>query len=126
MLWPFFRKETVVYKIIGRLSILIALLSIVFSFVPGAVSAIGFLISIAAVIGSIISTNSGSSFYFKISVMFVGIGLFAINDGLRLIGSLLGVSWGYQWVAYSLFIVICILGYFFSKGRSLVSISDDK
>ena len=106
------------FKIIGWISIILSVLSLAPSIAPGAMSLIGFLISMVALVMSIISINTGSTFYFKSSIFVVCIGIFVVNDGLRLYGSLPQVIWQYKITAYCIFILVCIFGVFFSKRHS--------
>ena len=107
-----------VYKIIGWVSILLCVLALAPSFVPGAVSMIGLLISMVALIMSILSIKTGNVFYFKTAVIITGFGIFAVNDGLRLYDSIPHVTWQYKLGVYCIFIMVCIFGCLFVKRNS--------
>jgi hypothetical protein len=78
----------VLYKIFGWMSILVVTLVLAPSVVPGAMSMLASYIALMSLITSIITIKSGDVFYFKITAIISAIGLFIVNDGLRLYGSL--------------------------------------
>ncbi|WDE07703.1 hypothetical protein SG34_012875 [Thalassomonas viridans] len=71
-------------KIVGWLAIFIGMFSLAPSVVPGAMSAIGWFISIFALIVASVSVKSGSYFYLKVVTVIYGIGALFFNDGSRL------------------------------------------
>ncbi|HEY0845569.1 MAG TPA: hypothetical protein VGE12_09380 [Noviherbaspirillum sp.] len=70
--------------IAGWIAVLVALLSLVPGFVPGAASVIGFLISLAAVPLSLLSVRSQGNRFFLSVVGIVVIGALLVNGGLRI------------------------------------------
>ena len=71
-------------NIIGWAAITLAVLSLVPSIVPGAVSIMGLFISVLALIISIFSVTDKSKKYFNITLMIVFAGVFLVNDALRI------------------------------------------
>lgn len=97
------------YKILGWTSILIAALSLIPSAVPGAMSVMASYIALFMFITSIITIKSGRDFYFNITAILTAIGIFIVNDGLRIYGSLPHTPLGYKLAVYSLFITMFVL-----------------
>ena len=75
-------------KITGWVAILLAVFSLAPSFVPGAISFLGLLVSLVALTISVFSVGRGRKNYFVITLAIVVFGVFFINDALRLWGSL--------------------------------------
>ncbi len=75
-------------KLTGWAAILLALFSLAPSLVPGAMSFLGLLVSLAALIISIFSVSSGRKIDFFITLAIVVFGVVFINDALRVWGSL--------------------------------------
>ncbi len=67
----------------GRVAVFVAILSLAPSFVPGAVSVMGLLASLGALVISIFSVNGDSKYHFYITLTIVVLGIFFINDALR-------------------------------------------
>ncbi len=68
---------------IGWIAILLAILSLAPSFVPGAMSVMGLLASLGALIISIFAVSNGKNNHFNITLIIVVIGVFFINAALR-------------------------------------------
>jgi hypothetical protein len=107
----------VLYKIFGWMSILVATLVLAPSVVPGAMSMLASYIALLALITSIITIKSGDVFYFKITAIISAIGLFIVNDGLRLYASLPQIPLLYKLSVYGVFIIICALAALYAKKR---------
>lgn len=97
------------YRVIGWLSILIATLLLALSLVPGAMSIIASYLALITLIASIVSCKSGSDFYFKSTAIITAIGIFIVNDGLRVVGSLPQTPLMYKLAVYGFFITTCLL-----------------
>lgn len=70
-------------SVIGWLAIVLATLSLAPSFVPGAMSLMGLLTSLGALIISLLSITNGKKIYFNITLVIVVTGVLFINDALR-------------------------------------------
>jgi hypothetical protein len=105
----------VLYKILGWLSIVLAILALAPSVVPGAMSVLALYVVIFALIISIITIKSGTAFYFKLTAIISAIGIFIVNDALRLYGSLPQSSGLLKLSVYSIFIIICVLANRYAK-----------
>lgn len=70
--------------IAGWLAVTLAILSLVPSFVPGAASVIGLLMSLLALPLSLFSIRKRGSHYFRIVLGIVVIGMLLVNDSLRI------------------------------------------
>lgn len=68
----------------GWLTIALALFALAPSFVPGAFSVFGLLISLVALIVSVFSVKEKGKKYFTITMIIVLISVFLVNDGLRI------------------------------------------
>lgn len=68
----------------GWLAIALALIALAPSFVPGAFSALGLLISLVALMVSILSVKENGTKYFTIMMVIVLVTLLLVNDGLRI------------------------------------------
>ena len=86
---------------------MVATLVLAPSVVPGAMSMLASYIALLALITSIITIKSGDIFYFKITAIISAIGIFIVNDGLRLYGSLPQIPLLYKLSMYGVFIIIC-------------------
>lgn len=92
---------------IGWISILLAILSLVPSIVPGAMSIFGLLISLIALIISVFSVRKQTSQYFLSTITIVIVGLFLVNDGLR-IWDPLEMPITFKLVLYSIFLIVVV------------------
>jgi hypothetical protein len=99
------------------MSIVVATLVLAPSVVPGAMSILASFIALLALITSIITIKSGNVFYFKITAIISAIGIFIVNDGLRLYGSLPQTPLLYKLSVYGVFIIICALASLYAKKR---------
>ena len=108
------------YKIFGWMSIVVATLVLAPSVVPGAMSMLASYIALLALITSIITIKSGDVFYFKITAIISAIGIFVVNDGLRLYGSLPQIPLLYKLSVYGVFIITCALAGLYAKKRIVV------
>ena len=68
----------------GWLAIALALFALAPSFVPGAFSVFGLLISLVALIVSVFSVKEKGKKYFTITMTIVFFNVFLVNDGLRI------------------------------------------
>ncbi|PID47310.1 MAG: hypothetical protein CSB47_00800 [Proteobacteria bacterium] len=109
------------YKVLGWVAIIVSVLLLIPSVVPGAVSVIASWLAFLILLVSILTIQSGNFFYFKVTATISAIGLFIANDSLRLYGALPGVPWVYKLTCYGAFIVICILAVLYAKKRATVS-----
>ena len=73
-----------VKKITGWLAILLALLFLLPSFVPGAMSILAFLASLDVLVVALFSVSRGRRNHFNATLVIVVSGVLFINDGLRL------------------------------------------
>ena len=96
---------------------MVATLVLAPSVVPGAMSMLASYIALLALITSIITIKSGDIFYFKIIAIISSIGIFIVNDGLRLYGSLPQIPLLYKLSMYGIFIIICVLAGLYAKKR---------
>ena len=96
---------------------MIATLVLIPSIVPGAMSMLASYIALLALITSIITIKSGNIFYFKVTAIISAIGIFIVNDGLRLYGSLPQIPLLYKLSVYGVFIIICALASIYAKKR---------
>jgi hypothetical protein len=103
------------YKVLGWVAIVFSILALAPSVVPGGMSVLALYIVIPSLIVSIITIESGSVFYFKSTAIISAIGIFIVNDGLRLYGSLAKSPLIYKLSVYSIFIIICLLASFYAK-----------
>ncbi|GAA4094828.1 hypothetical protein [Zhongshania borealis] len=103
------------YKILGWVSIVVSILILAPSFVPGAISILASYIALLAILASIITIKSGSILYFKITASISAVNIFVVNDGLRIYGSLPEISWLYKVSIYCAFIATCALTIVYSK-----------
>ncbi len=71
-------------SVIGWVAIFLAIVSLAPSFVPGAVSLIGLSASFGALIMSIFSVSGDKKYHFYITLAIVVLGIFVVNDTLRL------------------------------------------
>lgn len=68
---------------IGWIAVILAILSLAPSIVPGVMSLIGLMVSLGALVLSISSVGDGKNTYFKVTLSIVIAGLFLVNDALR-------------------------------------------
>lgn len=67
----------------GWVAVVLALLALAPSFVPGAMSMIGFALSLLALIISLFSLKTAGQRYFRATLVIVVGGVLLVNDGLR-------------------------------------------
>lgn len=108
------------FKVLGWMCIIIEVLVLAPSFVPGAMSALASFITLLMLAISINTIKAGNLFYFRVTAIISGINIFIVNDSLRLYGSLPQVSWAFQVILYSIFIAICAFAIYFAKKRVAV------
>ena len=70
--------------VVGWLAIALALFGLAPSFVPGAFSVFGLLISLIALIVSVFSVKEKGRKYFTTTMIIVVVSVFLVNDGLRI------------------------------------------
>ena len=70
--------------VVGWLAIALALFGLAPSFVPGAFSVFGLLISLIALIVSVFSVKEKGRKYFTTTMIIVLVSVFLVNDGLRI------------------------------------------
>jgi len=68
----------------GWLAITVAVLSLLPSFVPGAASVIGLLMSLSALLISLFSVRNSGKRYMRIVVAIIIAGMLLVNDSLRI------------------------------------------
>lgn len=69
--------------ITGIIAIILAVFSLLLSIVPGAMSILGFLISLVALVLAIFSVSMSNRIYYYATLGIVSVGMFVFNDGLR-------------------------------------------
>jgi len=102
---------------IGGLAIVLAVLSLAPSFVPGAMSIIGLLISLGALIVSIFSVSHGIRNHFNITLIIVILSAFFINDALRIWESM-PMPLHVKLIMYGLFGLVVLMSLFFANRLS--------
>lgn len=70
--------------IVGWAAIVLAILALVPSIVPGAISVFGLIISMSALVLSLFSIKKNGERYFRTTAIIVLAGVFLVNDGLRI------------------------------------------
>lgn len=100
------------FKILGWLAIGMGLFSLAPSVVPGAMSAIGLLISIFALILASISSKSGTCLYLQIVTAIYALGVLFFNDGSRLFFANPDATLQYKVVVYSI-LAVCVAVVFY-------------
>ncbi len=101
----------------GWVAILLAVFSLAPSVVPGAMSGMGLLVSLAALVVSVFSVGSGRKNYFIVTLTIVVFGVFFVNDVLRLWASL-PVPMNVKFTLYGFFGIVVSLCMFFAKKLS--------
>ena len=104
-------------KIIGIVSVILAVLSLLPSIVPGAVSVMGLFISMGALVISIFSISRGDRYYFIITLFIVFFGVFFINDALRIWNSL-PIPINAKLAMYAFFAFVVLGSIFFARKLS--------
>ena len=102
-----------VKKIIGWVSILLAVFSLAPSLVPGAMSVIGLVIGLASVVLSLFSVGNGRRGYFLATAVIVVLGIILANDAVRIVGSLPHIPIEFKLVVYGVSSVVvfgCFVG----------------
>jgi hypothetical protein len=112
-----FSGAAVFYKLVGSISIVVSLLVLAPSVVPGSMSILASYIALLALLSSIFTIKSGNVFYFKTTTIISAIGIFIVNDGLRLYGALPQIPWSYRLSTYGVFIIICVVARLYAKKR---------
>lgn len=103
--------------IIGWVAIILAILSLAPSIVPGAVSVMGLLISLGALIISVFSISVGHKNYFNITLAITFFDVFFVNDALRIWGSLPSLI-NAKITMYGLFFLVVFACLFFATKLS--------
>lgn len=92
------------------LLVIISLLLLVPSFVPGAMSVLAFYSSIFVLALSILTVKRGRSWCFNMTALSVTIGTLFINDFLRLFESIPTASWTSKGILYAVLAVTILTG----------------
>ena len=71
-------------RLTGWTAMILAMFSLAPSFVPGALSVIGLLLSLAALIISVFSVKTCGKVFFMTTLGIVAFGVLLVNDGMRL------------------------------------------
>ena len=111
IIFKLFLKEYVLIKILGWFSIVITILALAPSFVPGAMSLFAFYLSLVMLVTSIATIKRTGDFYFKTTAIVVCVGMLIINDYIRLFGSFSHATWGEKLGMYAFYMVIYIIGF---------------
>ena len=74
--------------IIGWFTVILAVLALFPSLMPGAVSLFGLLLSLIALLLSTLSVKKGTTVFFKITMVTTAIVILLVNDTLRLWGAI--------------------------------------
>ncbi|KZN30177.1 hypothetical protein N480_04300 [Pseudoalteromonas luteoviolacea S2607] len=104
-------------KLYGRLTILISVLLLLPSIIPGAMSVIAYYFSIATFASSVITISQCGLVYFRTNALITAFGAIVVNDFLRLIGSLEVATWVDQAALYSIYMIVLLFG--ICKAKSL-------
>ncbi len=104
-------------KALGWLSILLAILSLAPSFVPGAMSIIGLFVSLVALVISIFSVSYSKNNHYKITLIIVIVGIVFINDALR-VWQPLPIPFNIKITLYSIFVLVVLACMFFANKLS--------
>lgn len=102
---------------IGWLAIVLAVLSLAPSLVPGAMSIMGLLASLGALIISVFSVSHGIKKHFNITLIIVVLGVFFINDALRVWESIT-IPINVKLTMYSLFGLVVLGSIFYANKLS--------
>ena len=108
--------------IVGWLAMILSAFALAPSIIPGAMSLIGLVASLFALLLSLISVAPNKTGCFKGTLVIVLVGLFLVNDTLRIFGALPDVPSQFKAVAYGmsgLVIVACVVA---SRRLSLIEI----
>ncbi len=87
-------------KVIGWIAVSISVFSLAPSVVPGAMSLMGLLASILALVLSVFSVEKGKRVYFTATFIIVIIGILVANDTLRMVGAIQGIPVLFKLSAY--------------------------
>ncbi len=96
-----------VQVLVGWSAVLLAVFALLPSSLPGAMSVIGCLISLAALILSVGSVRHHSLSYVHLTLLLVLVGIFVINDGLRL-GSPINIPFHFKFSLYGLALIVVV------------------
>lgn len=106
------------FKILGWVAVIIGILAIGPSLVPGSISVIGLYISILSLIMAMVSVKSGSYLYLKIVTVVYVLGVLLFNDGSRLFFANPNMTLEYKGYIYSILTVFLIaVGYMIKTAR---------
>ena len=104
-------------KVVGWVAIVLAILSLVPSVVPGAISIMGFLVSLGALVISIFSVSSEGKKHFNITLIIVVVGILLVNDALR-VWDPLPMPINAKLIMYGIFFLVVVGSMFFAKKLS--------
>lgn len=106
------------FKILGWVAVIIGILAIGPSLVPGSISVIGLYISILSLIMAMVSVKSGSYLYLKIVTVVYVLGVLLFNDGSRLFFANPNMTLEYKGYIYSILTVFLIaVGYMIKTAK---------
>ena len=105
-------------KIVGVISVVLVVLSLGPNIVPGAMSLIGLVITLFALVMSVFSVEKGKSVFFKVTLVFSAVGILAVNDTMRIYGAIPGVPVEFK-VGVYFFLLVVIAGCIYSVKKLL-------
>ncbi|KZN61690.1 hypothetical protein [Pseudoalteromonas luteoviolacea] len=94
----------------GRLTIIISVVMLLPSFIPGAMSVLAYYFSIATFASSVMTIEQFGVVYFRANALIAAFGAIVVNDYLRLIGSLEAATWIDQAALYSMYLIVLLFG----------------
>ena len=106
-------------NVIGWSALIFSIFTLAPSLVPGAMSLIGLTASLFALLFSLLSVSPNKRGFFIATLCTVLVGLFLVNDSLRIFGSLPDVPMRFKAVAYGISIVVILACTVISKRLSL-------
>ncbi len=104
----------------GWLAMTLSAFTLTLSIVPGAMSLMGLVASLFALLLSLISVAPNKSGYFKVTLVIVLVGLFLVNDTLRIFGALPDVPSQFKAVAYGVSVSVITACVVASRRLSLI------
>ena len=96
-------------QMIGWLAVILSVFSLAPSYVPGAISLLGLLVSLLALVLSLASITANQRLYFTVVLVIVLVGLFLVNDTLRLYGGIPRVPLHFKIVIYAAAVFLIII-----------------
>ncbi|MBQ4809780.1 hypothetical protein J8M20_00445 [Pseudoalteromonas luteoviolacea] len=102
----------------GRLTILISIVILLPSVVPGAMSVLAYYLSIVVFASSVMTIGQCGIVYFRANALITAIGAIVLNDYLRLIGSLEVATWTGKAALYSLYLIVLLFGTWKAKNSN--------